>query len=104
MEKTKKEEMRMRNKMTMYKAKNKKGYWVEGVYYKHLEVTPYPTGDEDLAKKEKHYILSDGFSDWGMPRQMERQEVIEETVSQLVKMVNGKPIYENDIVEIKDRT
>lgn len=53
---------------------------VEGYYVKHVTATPYPIGteqerDDFVASHTKHYIMSDGFSDWGLPRKLEVHEI-----------------------------
>lgn len=53
---------------------------VEGYYVKHINATPYPISDQHSHQKfidehTKHYIISDGFSDWGLPREMEAHEI-----------------------------
>ncbi len=53
---------------------------VQGYYVKHVYATPYamssPEGHEDFVQEHtKHYIVTDGFSDWGLPREMEFYEV-----------------------------
>lgn len=53
---------------------------VEGYYVKHVYATPYPIStqhehNEFVDKHTKHYIMSDGFSDWGLPRELEIYEI-----------------------------
>ncbi len=58
----------------------KKTREVTGYYVKHINATPYPISsqyerDEFIAKHTKHYIMDDGFSDWGLPRELEIYEI-----------------------------
>lgn len=53
---------------------------VQGYYVKHITATPYAISteyehDKFVEEHTKHYIVSDGFSDWGLPRQMEIREI-----------------------------
>lgn len=53
---------------------------VEGYYVKHVEATPNPINtpegyEEFMQKHTKHYIFTDGFSDWNMPRELKKYEV-----------------------------
>ena len=61
---------------------------VQGYYVKHITATPYPIStpyerDEFIKNHTKHYILSDGFSDWGMSRELEIYEIDPETLQEL---------------------
>lgn len=61
---------------------------VEGYYVKHITATPYPLSDPYSHQKfidehTKHYIISDGFSDWGLPREMEIYEIDITTLQEL---------------------
>ena len=60
--------------------------WVYGNYLKHLPYTPSPIRskkeNEKIEKDYEHYIISDGFSDWNMPRDTVNRIVIPITVGQ----------------------
>lgn len=65
-----------------------KTHEVEGYYVKHVYATPYPIStqqehDNFVAKHTKHYIVSDGFSDWGLRREMEIREIDIETLEEV---------------------
>lgn len=53
---------------------------VEGYYVQHLTATPYPIctkeeHDKFVADHTKHYIFDSGFSDWGLPTNLEQYEI-----------------------------
>jgi hypothetical protein len=53
---------------------------VQGYYVKHITSTPNPINTEEGYKEfvdnhTKHYIFSDGFSDWNLPRELEKYEI-----------------------------
>lgn len=61
---------------------------VQGYYVKHITATPYPIGtqhehDEFVKEHTKHYIVSDGFSDWGLSREMEIREIDIDTLQEV---------------------
>ena len=61
---------------------------VQGYYVKHINATPYAISDpyshqEFVDKHTKHYILCDGFSDWGMPRELEIFEIDIDTLKEV---------------------
>lgn len=85
--------------------------WIYGFYIKHINATLNPFGSTEEEIKEwykehtKHYIVQDGFSDWGMPRGLQFNEVDEYSVGQFtgIKDCNGRDIYEGDFVKYKDK-
>lgn len=81
----------------------KKAQWVTGSYHQHLPYTPYPIGGDPNKIKEdtQHLIISDGFSDWGLPRSVQAIEVYPESVGISTGFVlNNHMIYEGDILYI----
>lgn len=53
---------------------------VQGYYVRHIYVTPPPINTKERHKEfvdshTKHYIFSDGFSDWNLPRKLEQWEI-----------------------------
>lgn len=82
-----------------FRGLDKNGNWVYGAYFKHLPYTPYCCGNKPLEKEYKHLIISEGFSDWGLPRDMKATEVDPKTIGQCtgLKDKTGKLIFEGDI-------
>lgn len=61
---------------------------VQGYYVKHITATPNPINTEEghrqfVEEHTKHYIVSDGFSDWNLPREMEIREIDISTLEEL---------------------
>ena len=99
------------------KAKTKDGgHWIDGYYVRHLPYTPSPIYsspealEEELKQEEKdaiHYLATEGFSDWNMPRGVELVEIDKRTVRRCVNIevpseYRGKtykhPVFEGDVV------
>lgn len=76
--------------------------WVTGSYFKHLPYTPYCMGKTPLEKEYKHLIVHEGFSDWGLPRDIAATEVDPNTVGRCtgLKDCTGQLIYRGDIIVI----
>lgn len=61
---------------------------VQGYYVKHVYATPPPICtkeeyDKFVAEHTKHYIFTDGFSDWCLPREMEQREIDINTLEEI---------------------
>lgn len=95
----------------LFRGKSKRtGKFLYGGYFKHLNRTLYPCGDRIRPKDIEHLIISDGSSDFGLPRKIEYYEVDPETVGEWTGLVdrNGVKIFEGDIIACRhwstDRT
>lgn len=73
------------------------GEWVCGYYVKHDTVKVCMSTDDPAPK---HYLVYDGFCDWGLEPPLQMVEVDPETVCRCtnIKDKNGRMIFENDIV------
>lgn len=76
------------------------GYWYYGAYIKHLPYTPYCCGPRPREDEYKHLIILEGFSDWGLPRDLVSANVDPKSVGLCsgVKDRNNNLIFEGDIV------
>lgn len=87
----------------------KRNVWVYGYYVKHREITPAPLySDLDkhmkyMEEHTKHYIVSDGFSDWNMPRDLVFTEIDKDTLCQSVGVNDseGVSVFENDMIDYR---
>lgn len=84
------------------------GKWIEGFYLKHNTVQICFTTDDP---EPKHYIIQDGFCDWGLEPPVKMIEVHPGSIGQYTGMhefvVSDKsfnaPLFEGDIVEVWSR-
>lgn len=71
-----------------------KTHEVTGYYVKHVNATPYqidtPEGRRKfLEEHTEHYIIKDGFSDWGLPRNAEPHRIDIKTMREVKTDGNG---------------
>lgn len=78
------------------------GKWVEGYYIYHIKRTPCVIGDCVKPEDEVHMIAYDGFSDWNMPRDVERCLIDPETLCRYTGLEDRykQKLWEHDIVTI----
>ena len=61
---------------------------VKGYYVKHLSAQPYPIStqeeyDQFVKEHTKHYIIENGWADWGMRIEMEMHEINISTLEEI---------------------
>lgn len=86
-----------------YRAKDiDDGTWRKGYYVRRKERTlgAFGNAQEEIEKNIKHYIMYDGWADWGMTNPWYRAEVDGKTVTRATDKVDttGLIVYEGDIV------
>lgn len=79
------------------------GSWYEGQYI-HLHKTTY-CFNSDYDKhpdNDIHQIVFERMTDWGLPNQHFRADVVPETVGQFTGKIDkkGKKVFEHDILQI----
>lgn len=93
----------MRENMGLFRGKRTdNGEWLYGAYHKHDTVKICLTTDDP---KPKHFIIYDGFCDWGFEPPIYAHEVDPETVGECTGLRdnNGRLIFEGDII-LHDRS
>jgi hypothetical protein len=93
--------------------------WVRGHYVKYLPITPeaiWPNEKEERERYQaeldamtKHYVFHEGFSDWNMPCDLEKDEIDIKTlhyktgIKAPYRGYKGMyPIFQGDIVAVGD--
>lgn len=93
----------MRNIRCKAKGTDGEG-WREGNYWQTQDTVYCMKEDYDANPgNTHHYILFDGFADWGMPIPKYRIEIDQATLCQCTELTDRKNkfIWENDVVEIR---
>lgn len=76
--------------------------YVVGYYVYHINRTLSPLGDSLEKKDEEHYIVQDGFSDWGMPRGIEIIPVDPNTLEYIGARSNAQECLDRIFDELLD--
>lgn len=77
------------------------GQWVEG-YYVKMHKTTYCFGNEEPKDNTLHQILFEQMTDWNLPNQYYRADILPETLCNYIGIrdKNGNWVCEDDIVKI----
>lgn len=80
---------------------SKTNKWVYGCYVYHFSIQLPPFGEQHDPESLKHYIFFSKEAGWNMPRALEREEVIFETVGQSTGEMDlaGTFCFSGDIIE-----
>lgn len=78
--------------------------YVTGYYVYHINRTLSPLGDSLEKKDEEHYIVQDGFSDWGMPRGIEIIPIDPNTLEYVGARSNAQECLDRIFYELLEDT